>query len=548
MNPLLHERLARSLGASVLIVLVGCASPEVSASNSDTLASPTASSPTGATTAHGRSIITVRATDAGKPLDSRLFGTNVPAWVNPTQLADARNRAITSALGKPFLRLPGGSWANHYDWLKCENGDSNGCFWTWASKPTDFLNFVKATGGEAIWTVSFNGTSKEAAALVAFFNGAVADTTVIGLDVRGHDWKRVGDWAKLRASHGNPEPFYIKLWEFGNEIYGAKPGFGGSGCISWGWEEVWTCDATEYVLGKGRGEARREGYLEFRKAMRAVDSTILVGAVGVPHPGDWSDWGNKVIENSGANLDFYIIHSYGYDKQPANAAAILDRPQRLWKEILTSTNAAFDRLGTRRRIPIAVTEYNMAAFQDLDNAQLMTRAANALFIADMIGQLAVNGATMANQWNLANGRAGNGTDYGLIDASNGKRAPQYYALKMWKSVGNRLLPVDSPLPDATTLSTYATRSADGTISVLAINKTGAPIDVRISLAGLTRTMHVSADVLDAESLETTDVLYNERINPAPDLSNAPAKALGPATGTFDYSFVKYSLTVLHFRP
>ncbi len=548
MISLRSHRVARSVGLSLLLALAGCASPEVAASNADSVPSPTSTPPAGTTTADGRSIVTVRATDAGRPLDPRLFGTNVPAWVNPSQLADGRNRATTAALGKPFLRLPGGSWANHYDWLKCENGDSNGCFWTWASKPTDFLNFVKATGGEAIWTVSFNGTSKEAAALVAFFNGSVNDTTVIGLDVRGRDWKRVRDWAQLRASKGNPEPFYIKLWEFGNEVYGAKPGFGGSNCISWGWEEVWTCDASEYMLGKGRGEARREGYLEFRKAMRAVDSTILVGAVGVPRPGDWSDWGNKVIEIGGANLDFYIIHSYGFDKQPANAAAILDKPQALWKEIFSTTHAAMDRLATRRRIPIAVTEYNLAAFQDLDNAQLMTRAANALFIADMIGQLAVNGATMANQWNLANGRAGNGTDYGLIDASNGKRAPQYYAVKMWKSVGNRLLPVESPLPNATTLSTYATRHEDGTISVLAINKTGAPIDVRINLAGLTKTMQVSADVLDAESLETTDVLYNERINPAPDLSNAPSKALGAATGSFDHSFVKYSVTVLRFRP
>jgi alpha-L-arabinofuranosidase len=538
----MHARLLTLLGAAHLVTVFGCTSADVAASTTDTAPAATPVVPT------GRSIITVRATDAGKPIDPRLFGTNVPAWMKPENLNDGRIRDVTRGLGTKLLRLPGGSWANHYDWLKCENGDSNGCYWTWASKPTDFLNFVKSVGAEAMWTVSFNGTSKEAAALVAFFNGSVEDTTLIGLDVRGRDWKRVQDWAKLRASHGNREPFRITLWEVGNEIYGAKPGFGGSNCASWGWEEVWTCDANEYMLGKGRGEARREGYLEFRKAMRAVDSTIKVGAVGVDLPGEWWEWGNKVFTTGGTDLDFYVIHNYGFNKQPANAAEMLARPQRLWKDVFEKTFAAMDRLGARRRVPIAVTEYNMAAFQDLDNAQLMTRAANGLFIADMIGQMAFHGASIANQWNLANGRAGNGTDYGLIDASNGKRAPQFYALKLWTSVGNTLLPVTSPLPDATTLSTYATRHADGSYSIMAINKTGAPIDVRIDLAGVTKPMQVSADVLEAESLETTDVLYNERVNAQPDFSNAPSKALGTSNGPFDYSVPKYSVTVIRFKP
>ena len=35
-----------------------------------------------------RPVITVAATEAGRPLDPRLFGTNVPAWVNPASLAN----------------------------------------------------------------------------------------------------------------------------------------------------------------------------------------------------------------------------------------------------------------------------------------------------------------------------------------------------------------------------------------------------------------------------------------------------------------------------
>jgi alpha-L-arabinofuranosidase len=160
----------------------------------------------------------------------------------------------------------------------------------------------------------------------------------------------------------------------------------------------------------------------------------------------------------------------------------------------------------------------------------------------------VHGASIANQWNLANGRAGNGTDYGLIDGDNGKRSAQYYAMRLWTTAGNTLLPLTSPLPDSTTLSTYATRHADGSYSILAINKTGAPIDVRIDLAGVTTPMTVSADVLEADSLEATDVRYNGRADPKSDFSNAPSKALGVTTGPFDYAVPRYSVTVIRFKP
>ncbi|MEI7768980.1 MAG: alpha-L-arabinofuranosidase [Chloroflexales bacterium] len=498
--------------------------------------------------ADGRPVITVSAAAAAAPLDARLFGTNLPAWVGPNSLGSDKIRALTTALGTSVVRIPGGSWSSSYSWLACETGDGDGCYWTWAAKPTDFLNFVRATGLQAMWTVSINGTAKEAAALVAFFNGSVDDTTLIGVDVRGRDWKTVGDWAKLRAKNGNPKPLPITLWEVGNEVYGAKPASGGDQCASWGWEDVWTCDGTEYMLGKGSGADRHEGYLEFRAAMRAVDPTIMVGAVGVPHPGDWSGWGNKVIEKGGADLDFYSIHYYPYDKQPKSAEAILSSAQNVWKDAMDSTNAAFDTLANGRRAPVAVTEYNLAAFQDLDNGQLMTRAANALFIADMIGQMAVNGVTMANQWNLANGKANNGTDYGVIDVDSGKRAPQYYAMRLWSQFGNALLPVESPLPAETTLSVYAGRSADGSISVLAINKTDKPLDARVLIAGAAGARHATANVVAAKNLEATEITFNGVSDPATDFSDAPAKDLGTIDGFLDYTFAPYAITLIRLAP
>jgi len=502
--------------------------------------------------ADGRPVITIDTAQA-RPLDRRLFGTNLPAWHSPDKLTQDNIITVTSTLGASVLRLPGGSWSNAYSWLPCETGDeqsntTDGCYWPWASRPTDFLNFVRATGQDAMWTVSINGTAKEAAALVAFFNGAVNDTTPIGVDVRGYDWKTVGDWARLRAAHGNPKPLPIKLWEVGNEVYGGKPDAGGAQCAAWGWEDVWTCDGTEYMLGKGQGADRHEGYLEFREAMRAVDPTIMVGAVGVSTPDDWSSWGTEVIREGGKDLDFYVIHYYPYGEAPPSTKDILQRPEQDWKDIMRDVNVAFDKYSGGRRVPVAVTEYNLVSFQEADTDRMMTRVVSALFIADMVGQLAENGVTMANQWDLANGEASNGTDYGMINMDSGTRAPEYYAMLLWNRFGEELLQLNSPLSAETTLSAYAGRSSDGTLSVLAINKTGDPLDVQIRLAGVSGSFRAEADVFSAKNLEATIGVFNGNPSPAEDLSDVPPKDLGTVDGPLDYTFAPYSVTLIRLKP
>jgi alpha-L-arabinofuranosidase len=138
-------------------------------------------------------------------------------------------RARTKASGLRLLRLPGGSWSNTYGWLSCELGaDQPGAqpcdenWETWAAKPSDFIAFLKATEVEGLWVVNPNSTAKEAAALVAFFNGHVTDTRSIGVDIRGTNWYTVGHWAALRAGKGYTDPVPIRFWEFGNEVYASR--------------------------------------------------------------------------------------------------------------------------------------------------------------------------------------------------------------------------------------------------------------------------------------------------------------------------------------
>lgn len=437
---------------------VAATTPTIDSTSSDDSTDPTDPT-TPEAVADADVVAVIRADDVIRAIDPRLFGTNLPAWLGPETLADPSFRATTAESGVTVVRMPGGSWSNAYDWLACENG-TDGCFWTWAARPSDFADFIESTGIAGMWTVSINSTAETAAAAVAFFNGSVDDDRPIGVDRNGVDWATVGTWARLRAENGHPDPVRIELWEVGNEVYGGRPDAGGDECASFGWEDVWTCDGAEYI----EGDAQHDGYLATRTAMRNVDPSISVGAVGVGEPSSWSNWGNEIIEGSGADLDYYVVHQYGFDQSPSGADAV-QRPGEIWPGSLD---------GLRDVLPpetlIAFTEYNLVSFAAGDTEQMMTRAANALYIADTIGQMAVSGVAMANQWNLANGTAEGGTDYGMIDVTDGSVFPQYHAMRLWSMAGDSLVGHDVVTSDQTAdLRIYPTRHADGSLAVVVTN-------------------------------------------------------------------------------
>jgi hypothetical protein len=479
--------------------------------------------------------------DSARPLDRRLFGTNVPAWIGPDRLADPAFQAATMALGTTLLRFPGGSWSNGYDWLACEQDVEPECFAPDAARPADFAGFMGATGIPGSWTVSFSGTPEEAAAAVAYFNGEIDDETVIGVDALGRNWETVAHWARLRAANGNFFSVGMAVWEVGNEIYAARPEAGPE-CASFGWEDTWTCDGTEYV----EGDDSHAGYLEFREAMRAVDPEIAVGAVGIANASEWGDWGNEVIAAAGSALDFYAVHHYAFDADPV-ADVALQLPQETWPLTMSAIEESLIE-GDADDVPVAITEYNLVAVQEGDTDALMAKAVNMLYVADTIGQMAVNDVAIANQWNLANGRTADGTDYGMIDVETYARSPQYYALALWTRFGDELLAADVGFATNTEISAYAGRADDGTISVLAVNKTAEPTTAQLRIVGGAASYTGRADVAAAGSLDATVVAFNGSDNPSVDLTEPPATDLGELGPEFAYTFEPYSVTLLRLTP
>jgi len=446
-----------------------------------------------------------------------LLGMNLPTWLNREKSANPvfQSRAIHS--GMSLVRIPGGSWSSEINWEPCESQDicNKGATEGWIIRPTEYIKFLKATGRQAMYTLNANGTSQEAAALVAYFNGSISDTKTIGIDKNGKDWETVGKWARLRQQHSpdnSPDPYPIIWWEFGNEFYGGKSG---TDCQSWGWETAWTCDGYEYIHGIGSGANRHEGYLEFRAAMQAVDPSIKLGAIGVAKQNEWGNWGNEVIAEAGNILDFYIIHQYAYFNPPTNRQESLTEPQTTWPSLVANVNAAFDTYAGGRRVPLAVTEYNMFSSWDRDPGKC-------------------NGKNHPDD-----------TDYGLVDvgSSNFTPYPQYYVFPLWSNFGSTMIPVQAAVNEATTLSLYGGKINATTMSLLAINKTGTAIPATVKIRGK-NIQNAMLDQVTADMLSSLSVLYNNIATPYLDFSNAPSLQLSPTGGNLNHSFPKYSITLL----
>jgi hypothetical protein len=126
-----------------------------------------------------------------------------------------------------------------------------------------------------------------------------------------------------------------------------------------------------------------------------------------------------------------------------------------------------------------VTEYNLVAFQSGDTEQSMTRAQNALFLADTLGQLAASGVDIANQWNYANPVADNGTNYGLINSANLEPYPTADAMRLWADVGSSLLPVLT----VGDLHVYPTLHDDGRVTIIVINLSEADTTRSLAIEG-----------------------------------------------------------------
>ena len=178
--------------------------------------------------------------------------------------------------GATTLRYPGGNFVSNYHWedgigpreLRPQVFD-----YAWLTDEdnrmgtVEFIELCKKTGTEPYICVNMgSGTAEEAMHWVEFCNG-VTNTK----------------YANMRRELGYEEPFNVKLWGLGNEMYGD-------------WQFA-SCSAIDYAK-----KAK-----DFAKAMKWVDPDIELVAAGYDLDPDW----NRIVASMLKPLISHIaIHHY----------------------------------------------------------------------------------------------------------------------------------------------------------------------------------------------------------------------------------------------
>src|ERR1039458_174906 len=215
--------------------------------------------------------LSLNATQAVRAVDARWFAVNTAIWDRafdtPTTVS------LLHEMGTRLLRAPGGSLSDEYHWSTDTNLTNT---WRWGTTFANFVHVATNAGAQAVITVNYGtGSTNEAAAWVAYANGATTNTRALGVDQFGKNWQTVGYWASVRAaaplSHDDDlnflrisraAPLGFKYWEIGNECYG-----------------TWETDNNAVPHDPYTYATRARDYLNL---MKAVDNTIKIGVVVTP--------------------------------------------------------------------------------------------------------------------------------------------------------------------------------------------------------------------------------------------------------------------------
>jgi alpha-N-arabinofuranosidase len=275
--------------------------------------------------------------------------------------------------GMSTARFPGGCGAHRYDWKQTIGDPAARPRWQFGVD--EFLRWCEAAACEPVITLSYFAGAESAADLVEYVN-APDD----GRNPRGGV-----DWVARRAANGRRQPYRVRYFEVGNEDYHGDH------------RDVKSVSAVDYAAQ----------FALFARAMRDVDPTVSIGAIGDDDP-----WNRELLGRIGRDIDFLIEHTYWpgwYNRNDGKPPAeqlfrdILACPDQIRARYETLARLLDETTGRPGRVPIAVTEYNCPLVQNRP-APYRHSLGNALHTAEMLRVLTQSGdrVLMAHFWQFAN--------------------------------------------------------------------------------------------------------------------------------------------------
>jgi alpha-N-arabinofuranosidase len=186
--------------------------------------------------------------------------------------------ALLKELDSPVYRWPGGNFVSGYDWRdgigdRDRRPPRKNPAWQGVEHNDvglhEYLNLMGILGADPYITVNSGlGDVKMAVEELQYVNGA-ADSPM----------------GKLRAANGHPEPWGVKFWSVGNEMYG-----------NW---QLGHMPLSDYV----------RKHIQFAVGMKAVDPSIKIVAVGAV-----GRWDETMLAEASNHMDYLSEHFYVGEK------------------------------------------------------------------------------------------------------------------------------------------------------------------------------------------------------------------------------------------
>jgi alpha-N-arabinofuranosidase len=356
-----------------------------------------------------------------------------------------------------FLRWPGGDFVFGFDWrdsvgpsLKRGNKAGWGDLDPLGLGLDEFMKLCSLTGAEPLLVVDIAVNRpdlvKRAADLVEYCNGDAG--TPMG---------------KLRAENGHPEPYHVKLWEVGNEMWRIKP--------------------EEYVTI----------FREAAGAMKKMDPTIECIASGSGQLGTHRNTGlldAAVIQQAGDLADYLSIHHYEdpdlYANGPAKAVAYWSH---LGELIAKSPNP---------KMKLFMSEWN-AMCTDLRGGLYAGGLLNAMERSDML--------TLASPALLMRHVSAKTWDNAFInfDATRFFTAPNYEVMKLWReNYSSDVLALQGKTDELDVLPTLG--DSGKSIVLKVVNSGSKPRHVTVTLPATFHPRSSTAIWISSEDVKAANTL------------------------------------------
>ena len=285
------------------------------------------------------------------------------------------------------MRFPGGCVADCYFWedgvglpdkRPCKENRHWGGMESNSFGTDEYIRFCSEIEAQPLICVNFgSSTPYDAANWVEYCNG---DTST--------------EYGKKRVINGNIDPYNVKYWEIGNEVF-----------ADW---ETGNCSASDYI----------KKYVLFAKEMKNRDKKIFLFACGGDAGKPEQSWNETVLKEGKGYIDALSLHFYApliedqnFDDEQIYYATVSSSEK--FDKVIKATCDTMKKVGYK--VPIAVTEWNCNYGEKNTSEReqsLEAVIANAGIINTFLRN--INDLNICNVSDLINGWAG-----GIIRSKDG---------------------------------------------------------------------------------------------------------------------------------